>query len=76
MEIDTLIIEILEDGTIKTTSDTVSAANHESAEQFLSGMARLAGGETTREARRDVKHAQHSHAHLRGKNRLRQGSDL
>jgi hypothetical protein len=73
MEIDTLLIEILEDGTIKTTSDVVSVVNHESAEQFLRGIARLAGGETTREARKDVKHAQHSHAHLRGKNRLREG---
>jgi hypothetical protein len=64
MEIDTLTIEILEDGTIKTTSDAVSAANHENAEQFLKAMARLAGGETTREARRDVKHGQvHSHSH-------------
>jgi hypothetical protein len=68
MDIDTLTIEILEDGTIKTTSDSVSAANHESAEQFLSGMARLAGGETTREARTDVKH---SHTHTRHHNRER-----
>jgi hypothetical protein len=70
MEIDTLIIEILEDGTIKTTSDTVSSANHESAEQFLRGIARLAGGKTTREARRDVRH-DHTHTdnreHLRNK---------
>ncbi len=73
MEMDTLTIEILEDGTIKTTSDVVSVANHENAEQFLSSMARLAGGETTREARKDVKHAYHSHAHLHSKGRLRQG---
>jgi hypothetical protein len=69
MEIDTLIIEILEDGTIKTTSDTVSAANHESAEQFLRSVARLAGGETTREARKHVKHG-HTHAHVQEKTHL------
>jgi hypothetical protein len=64
MDIDTLKVEILEDGTIKTTSDAVSAANHESAEQFLKGIARLAGGETTRESRKDVKHGHvHSHSH-------------
>lgn len=72
MDFDTLTIEILEDGTIKTSSDTVSAANHESAEQFLRAVARLAGGETTREARKDVKHGNvHFHAH--DKERLRQG---
>jgi hypothetical protein len=72
MEIDSLTIEILEDGTIKTTSDAVSAANHENAEQFLKAMARLAGGETTREARKDVKHG-HIHSHVHSKDRIRQG---
>jgi hypothetical protein len=66
MDIDTLTIEILEDGTIKTTSDAVSTANHESAEQFLKGMERLAGGETTREARKDVKHG---HVHSLAQNK-------
>jgi len=62
MQIDKLTIEILEDGTIKTTSDEVSAANHDNAEQFLRAMARLAGGETTREARKDLKrHPHHTH---------------
>ncbi len=72
MDFDTLRIEILEDGTIKTTSDVVSAANHKSAEQFLKGIARLAGGETTREARKDVKHS-HVHSHSHGKQYQRQG---
>jgi hypothetical protein len=69
MDFDRLTIEILEDGTIKTSSDAVSAANHESAEQFLRAVARLAGGETTREARKDAKRG-HSHAH--GKEHIRQ----
>jgi hypothetical protein len=72
MEIDTLTIEILEDGTIKTTSDAVSAANHESAEQFLKSMAHLAGGETTREQRKDVKHG-HVHLHVHNKEHLHHG---
>ncbi|MHB8412531.1 MAG: hypothetical protein ACYDDI_11385 [Candidatus Acidiferrales bacterium] len=61
MEIDKLVIEILEDGTIKTTSDAVSAGNHDNAEQFLRAMARRAGGETTREARQDAKPHHHHH---------------
>lgn len=64
MEIDRLVIEILGNGTIKTTSDRVSVANHDNAEQFLRAMARMAGGETKREARKDVKaHHQHVHDH-------------
>ncbi len=59
MQIDRFIIEILEDGTIKTTTDAVSAANHDNAEQFLRAMAHLAGGETKRERRTDVKPHQH-----------------
>ena len=62
MHIDQLKIEILEDGTIKTTSDEVSAANHDTAEQFLRAMARLAGGETVREDRKDI-NGQHHHVH-------------
>ena len=59
MQIDRFTIEILEDGTIKTTTDTVSAANHDNAEQFLRAMATLAGGETKRERRTDVKPHHH-----------------
>lgn len=65
MEIDKLVIEILEDGTIKTTSDEVGAANHDNAEQFLHAMAKLAGGETTRRRRADAK-PHHAHQHAEG----------
>jgi len=59
---DRLTIEILEDGTIKTTSDEVSAPNHDNAEQFLRAMARVAGGEITRTAREDaLRHHHHEH---------------
>ncbi len=63
MEVDKLVIEILEDGTIKTTTDEVGSANHDNAEQFLRAMAKLAGGETTRRRRTDGKpHRTHTHA--------------
>lgn len=67
MQIDRFTIEILDDGTIKTTTDAVSAANHDNAEQFLRAMAHLAGGETKRERRTDVKpHHHHGHDHTHG----------
>ena len=66
MQIDRFTIEILEDGTIKTTTDAVSAANHDNAEQFLRAMAHLAGGETKRERRTDVKpHHHDGHQHTK-----------
>jgi hypothetical protein len=43
---DTLIIEILADGTIKTTTDKISGANHANAEQFLRTASQMVGGET------------------------------
>jgi hypothetical protein len=66
---DTLEIEILDDGTIKTITNKVSGANHSNAEQFLRHMAALAGGTVERVKRADVQghtHAQHTqdqHAH-------------
>ena len=67
MQIDRFTIEILDDGTIKTTTDAVSAANHDNAEQFLRAMAILAGGETKRERRTDVKpHHHDAHLHTKG----------
>jgi hypothetical protein len=66
MQIDRFTIEILEDGTIKTTTDAVSAANHDNAEQFLRAMAHLAGGQTERERRTDVKlHHHDAHQHTK-----------
>lgn len=62
-KMDNLTIEILEDGTIRTTTDAVSGANHANAEQFLKYMSTLAGGETTRAAREGHQHSSHSHHH-------------
>lgn len=60
---DEIKIEILADGTIKTTTDPISAPNHQNAEAFLKGMADMAGGETTREKRKDRHHHHHHHHH-------------
>ena len=60
---DTLTIEILEDGTIKTTTDAVSGANHSNAEEFLRFVARECGGESTRTRRSDAHAHTHSHTH-------------
>jgi len=57
-----LTVEILPDGTIKTTVvGSIDAANHDSAESFLRDVARLAGGPTVREAREGAEHTHHHH---------------
>lgn len=61
MSQDKLHIEILEDGTIKTTTDAVSAANHQSAEEFLRMLTALTGGSARRESR-----PEHTHRHADG----------
>jgi len=62
---DKMVIEIMPDGTIKTTTDEVSPANHDNAEGFLRAMSQLAGGETVREARGEHAH-EHHHRHEDG----------
>lgn len=64
--LDTMTIEILEDGTIKTSTDAVSQANHSNAEEFLRFVARMTAGESSRTRRADAhqhSHAQHEHKH-------------
>lgn len=62
-KLDNLDIQILEDGTIKFTTDAVSGANHANAEQFLRLVGDLAGGETKRVRRPDRVHHHHDHVH-------------
>ena len=59
---DKLVIEILADGTVKVTSDAVSAVTHANAEALLRDIARGCGGETTRVRRSGA----HGHAHSHG----------
>lgn len=56
---DVIEIEVLEDGTIKTSTNKVSMPNHANAEAFLRDMARMAGGEVER--KRKTGHAHHDH---------------
>lgn len=59
---DTMRITILEDGTIRTETDRISAPAHQSAEAFLTGVAKLTGGETTRRSKHGHQH-HHHHDH-------------
>jgi len=59
---DRLKIEILADGTIKSTSDEVSPENHQAAEAFMRMLAGLTGGSSTRRARGDAP-ARTTHSH-------------
>lgn len=56
---DTMRIVILEDGTIKTETDTISAANHQSAEAFLKDVTILTGAPPLRKRKAGA----HSHSH-------------
>jgi hypothetical protein len=66
MKKDEMRIEILEDGTIKFETDSVSMPNHTNAEQFLREVGRLAGGTTERKKRTGHHHHGHSHSHGEG----------
>jgi hypothetical protein len=61
-ESDLIKITILSDGTIKVSTDEISPDNHASAAAFLREMSRLAGGETTIEAKHNHTHEQ-AHVH-------------
>jgi catabolite regulation protein CreA len=64
---DIIEIEILDDGTIKSTTNVVSPANHSSADRFFKLMAELAGGDVERQ-RRSHKHTHvHEHSHEEAK---------
>lgn len=56
---DKMRISILKDGTIKTVTDEISAANHQSAEDFLKRFDELTGGESTRERIGESQHHHH-----------------
>lgn len=68
MATDNFTIEILPDGLIKSTTDPISAANHDVAERFIKAMAVLAGGKTTQVARTDeaAMRRKHHHHHEHG----------
>lgn len=59
---DRIDITILEDGTIKSSADKISAPNHSSAEAFLAQVAKLAGG-TSKRVRKGAAQQAHTHQH-------------
>lgn len=70
MQEDVIDFQILSDGTIKVVTSGISGVNHRNADELLSLVARLAGGETKIEklAKRGHAHHQHrSHVHQGGK---------
>ena len=65
-KVDEIQIEVLEDGTIKSTTDPISGANHANAEQFLRYVAQLGGGDTTirkKAGHTHTHHGAHTHDH-------------
>ena len=58
MSADGIRYEILKDGTIRWETDSISSANHTSAERFLAEVGRLLGGEEKIERK-----TAHSHSH-------------
>jgi hypothetical protein len=58
---DTITVEILADGSLKTATDAVSAANHSNAEKFLMDLAQGMGGKVQR-----VRKGHHTHTHKHG----------
>lgn len=56
---DILEIEILEDGTIRSTTPHISNANHKSADEFFKFMAEKCGGPVEKTKRKHGHHHQH-----------------
>jgi hypothetical protein len=61
---DSFRIEILDDGTLKVTTDKVSAANHVNADRFIREMFKAAGGEVEIQHRHGKKIHHHSAASI------------
>lgn len=59
---DRFTIEILADGTIKSTTDPISPANHQSADAFMADLTKLTGGPASKKARHGHTHT-HAHTH-------------
>lgn len=62
---DEILIEVLDSGDIRITTDPVSGPNHMAAEGLLRTIGEIAGGQTQRVRRRSTKvqHKQHIHGH-------------
>lgn len=56
---DRIQIQILDDGTIKSTTDPVSPENHAAADAFMKDLGKKTGGTVHREARGTSAHTHH-----------------
>ena len=65
---DDILIEILDSGDIKVTTDPISGPNHMAAEGLLRTIAEIAGGATHRTRRRmtSLTHSENLHTHQKG----------
>jgi len=64
---DRIPIEVLEDGTISITTDAISGQNHQSADEFLKDLAKVAGGTVQIKDRpQKASHHHHNHGHQHG----------
>lgn len=64
MKQDSFEVEFLADGSLKITTDKVSAPNHANAENFLREVAKLCGGKTTIKHKHGVKGHTHTHTNI------------
>lgn len=60
---DKIIVEFLDDGNFKLTTDAVSGPNHANAETLFREIATQAGGKVTRRRRVDIHAMLHAHEH-------------
>lgn len=60
---DEIQIEILADGTIKSSTGKIGGVNHQSAEAFLADVEKKAAGETKRTRRGSAPAKAHHHHH-------------
>ena len=56
---DKMDIEVLEDGTIKVSTDRISMANHGGAEMLIKELVKAAGGEVDRARKSNGTYHQH-----------------
>lgn len=61
MKEDSFSVEILEDGTLRIETDTVSPVNHKSADEFLLFVSRMLGGSVTKTKKKQGHSQVHHH---------------
>lgn len=60
---DSIMMEILEDGTITVKTSAISDANHMSADELMAEVDRLMGGLVRIIPNKDAQNASHAHVH-------------